>query len=215
MSRYNRLMLKAVIFDVDGVLLDSKEANMIFFSDLLVGCGYKKPTKKQLERVFHLTMWDAIKFLTGLTSDEAIKRIWERGITGEYSIDLVKLPKGAKGAIRRLAKTYKLAIVTGRIAEGIQEFYDLSGLKNLFDVAVGFEDYKNPKPHPEPILVALERLKVKPEESVYVGDSATDFEAAKKAKVKFIFYSQTSHSEAEFNANSFKQIESIISKIAY
>ena len=57
-------MIKAVIFDIDGVLLDSFEANLKFFQDLMIKFGYLPPTKEEVPPIFHLNMWDAIRSLT-------------------------------------------------------------------------------------------------------------------------------------------------------
>ena len=57
-------------------------------------------------------------------------------------------------------------------------------MKRFFKVVITFEDYANPKPNPEPILKALEKLRVGASRAVYIGDTLADFEAAKKAGLK-------------------------------
>lgn len=54
-------MIKAIIFDVDGVLFDSFEANFKFYEDLFNKAGYIPPTRKEYPKLFHLPMMDVIK----------------------------------------------------------------------------------------------------------------------------------------------------------
>ena len=70
-------MIKAVIFDIDGVLLDSFEANLKFFQDLMIKFGYRPPTREEFPPIFHLNMWDAIEALTKSDSEVEIRKIWD------------------------------------------------------------------------------------------------------------------------------------------
>src|SRR3990167_6881327 len=116
-------MSKAVIFDIDGVLLDSFEANLKFFQDLMIKFGYRPPRRKEFPPIFHLNMWDAIKILTKSDSEEEIRKIWEAGRDSEidYPVELLKIPEGAEEAIKGLSKNYTLAIVTNRIRDSVYE----------------------------------------------------------------------------------------------
>ena len=207
-------MLKAVIFDIDGVLLDSQQANIKFFQDLLEKAEYKRPSEKEALQVLHLTMWDAIKALTKERSKPKLKVVWEMGHHVKYPLELLKMPKDAKSVVKKLGKDYKLAIVTSRIEKGVEDFFQISNLRRQFRVVVSFEDYTNPKPHPEPLLVALKRLKMKPKEVVYIGDTESDIKSAKAAGIKIIMYSKSVHKSADINVASFKEIPGAIAKIS-
>jgi pyrophosphatase PpaX len=78
----------------------------------------------------------------------------------------------------------RLGIVTAKrhLTVGLA-FQALPELVPLFDVVIGAEDTQRHKPHPEPLLVALERLGERPEHAAYVGDSPFDVQAAKAAGV--------------------------------
>ena len=206
-------MIKAVLFDIDGVLLDSKDANIEFLKNLLRESGYKIPSKKEILKVFNLTMWDAIKFLTKERSERKIREVWKLGCKLRYPIEKLKLPKHLKEVIESLSCKYKLGIVTSRIRKGAQQFFQVSGMQKYFDVVVSFEDYSRPKPNPEPLLIATKKLKVKPEEAIYVGDSETDVKAAKAAGMKVIIYSKKCLKDADSCVNSFKKIPFAIEKI--
>ena len=88
----------------------------------------------------------------------------------------------------------KIAVITNRrrdAMEIIQKIYP--ELNGLIDLYVTGDDTKKRKPNPDPILLCLNRLNVRPENAVYVGDAQNDFLAAKNAGVKFYFVDRTGH----------------------
>jgi len=182
-------MIKAVIFDIDGVLLDSKDANCLFFQNLLESAGYRRPSTEEVSHVFHLTMLDALRFLTGDT-EENVRLLWERGHSFPFSRELLRVPKGAPTVLRELKTTYKIAIATGRIRRGIPTLCEMYGVpEKFFDVVVTFENFTKPKPDSESLLVAVQRLTIAPRDAVYIGDQETDRRAAASAGMHFLFYS--------------------------
>jgi len=202
-------MIKAVIFDVDGVLVDSRDANVAFFQKLLAKAGYPDVSKEAVLDCFHLPMWQTIEKLTGETDQNEIQRIFD--IAHDSSLrdsSLLKFPDKLEELLENLHKKYKLAIVTSRIKVGVDDIFSARAIEHLFDVVVSFEDYDNPKPHPEPLIVALERLGIGADVAVYVGDSASDIEAAKAAGMRSIFFSlSNTHPDATHIINSLNDIE--------
>jgi pyrophosphatase PpaX len=88
----------------------------------------------------------------------------------------------ALGRLKRDGR--RLGVVTSKRRVGIElAFTALPELADLFDVSVGAGDTERHKPHPEPILLALERLHAAPGDAAYVGDSPFDVQAAKAAGV--------------------------------
>ncbi len=200
-------MIKAVIFDVDGVIVDSKESNIVFFQKLIVKAGFPKPSREEILKNFHLPLWESIKSLIDSTDEVEIKRIWEMGHDNSLrATHLLKFPDDLEPTLEELAKRYKLAIVTSKIRVGVDHLFSVRPIGHLFEHTITFEDYENPKPHPEPLLLALSKLNLKPDEAVYIGDSHTDIEAAKAAGMKSIHYSSKKHDDADLNVTSFGEI---------
>ncbi len=75
----------------------------------------------------------------------------------------------------------RLGIVSAKRRETIELAFATVPLGHLFDVVVGGDETERHKPHPEPLLVAAERLDADPDECAYVGDSPFDIRAAKAA----------------------------------
>jgi pyrophosphatase PpaX len=205
-------MIKAIIFDVDGVLIDSFKANLKFFTDLMPKFGYPAPTKEEYMAIFHMPMIDVIKTLSKSQSNEEIEKMYKAGMSREidYNLLLLKMPDQAKETIQTLSKKYKLGIVTGRIRKSVFEGSDLARLKKCFKVVVAYEDTVNHKPDPEPLLLAAEKLAVFPKECVYIGDAENDIAAARAARMKSILYSKVVSTNANAHTSVFAELPKII-----
>lgn len=208
-------MIKAIIFDVDGVLVDSKNANVAFYQTLLTKAGYPSPPRKAVLENFHLTAWQTIEKLTGLHDQKEIKRIWSLiEEASARSPELYEFPENLEQMLEDLHRQYKLGIVTGRVRYGVDEIFTLREIRHLFDAVITFEDYTNPKPHPESLLLALNRLGISSKEALYIGDSPTDIEAANAAGVKSIYLNRKPHDDATANVTGFDALRASIEQIA-
>ena len=203
------MTLKAVLFDIDGVLMDSREANVAWYRDFLAGQGYNDLQREDLERGHYYSLREAIAFLTKAPEQEVLS-IFDtaRGLEG-YPYDLVKLPEGCEEVVRALSKTYAIGLVSSRIHEGIDQFFDFTGLRDCFQVVIGYEDSEGHKPHPDPLFVACARLGVEPREAVYVGDAPTDLVCATAAGTHFIAFGDAIP-EAQNQTNSFRDLEAML-----
>ena len=182
-------MIEAVLFDIDGVLMDSREANIDFYRRLVLEYGYPPAREEDLARGHYLNLLETIALVTGETNVERVREIWlaARALEG-YRMDLVRQPEGGSDVLKALQSKYRLGVVTSRIWEGIEHYFDNSGNRDRFEVAVGYDDSERHKPAPDPLLVACERLGVAPANAVYVGDAETDRLCAVAAGAHFIAY---------------------------
>jgi len=216
--RYNEkidYMIKAVIFDIDGVLLDSFETHLKFFQNLMVHFGYDPPTREEYVEVFHLTLIDAIKNLTGSTDDKELDKIFQVGRKREvpYPTHLLNTPEGTEDVLKKMSQNYSLGIVTSRVKENVYTLPQLAKIQKYFQATVSFDDTIKHKPDPEPLLLAARKLNVKPEESVYIGDVKNDVVAARAAGMKVIVYSKTNIEEADYCTDSFRAIPKLVASL--
>jgi phosphoglycolate phosphatase-like HAD superfamily hydrolase len=209
-------MLKSVLFDVDGVLIDSFEANLKFFQNLFNSVGYKSITREKYLQTFHQPMENIIKDVIGSQNDTEVKRIFEFGKNNRaklYPYDLISSPDGYESVINKLNQKYKLGIVTSRIRGGVFQIPQLAKVEKYFQVTVYFEDTQKHKPDPEPLLLAANKLDINPVDILYIGDTESDFKAAKAAGMKFILYAKTNNSDEIINTTNFALIPDLIATL--
>jgi pyrophosphatase PpaX len=98
---------------------------------------------------------------------------------------LVKPYEGVVDEIRRVQEAGKrLGVVTSKLRDGAMRGLRISGLDDVFDIVIGCDDVTHSKPHPEPVLKAVDELGVRSAETVFVGDSRHDMESGRAANVK-------------------------------
>ena len=208
-------MIKAVIFDVDGVLINSFDANLKFYQDLMILAGYEPPSREMFSKLFHRTMLDVIKILTNSKDDNEINRIWLMGKNRDtpYPNELLTAPKGYESVIKELSKKYDLAIVTSRIKGGVFSLPLLSKVQKYFKEAVYFEDTEKHKPDPEPLLLALKNLGVNASKAVYVGDAESDVQASKAAGMKVIVFPKNEIPDVDATVQTFLELPKVIKSL--
>lgn len=200
------MKIKAIIFDIDGVLLNSTKMMIDIHMKLAKKLNLRIPEAKEIS-----SLW-------GKSFEELIKCIWpdiDAKWFKEFVIDFIKKEKivfpavkGSKEMIKELKKMkFKIGIVTGRPTDFTIDHMKNSGFDlKLFDVIVTGDDTKNHKPSPDPILRAIKLLKIKSGETLYVGDSLIDYKAAKRAKVEFVGVLTGDVKKEEWKKNGIKNI---------
>lgn len=182
-------MIKAVLFDIDGVIVYSDKANREFVNAILREQGKKNLTEKEFQKIKFFTIKQVLeKYLPELTEKkiEKIRNKWSPKYVNFVS--LTELNKGIKEILNYLKKKYKLGIITNRSLTTVLDFHKV---KNYFDFIVTSADVKNPKPSPEGINKTLKKFRIKPEEAVFIGDTIADLNAGKSAKVKTLIFRTT------------------------
>lgn len=210
-------MIHTILFDIDGVLLDSFDANFEFYQRLFAKNGYTPPTKDFFkEQLFQKTMLGVIQTVTQSTDEKEIERLMVLGKqrAGIYPYDLIKTPTALFSVIEDLHKKYTLGLVTSRIKNGIFEVPQLKPLEKYFSVVVSFEDTEKHKPDPAPLLLAIQQLHCAPDEIIYIGDQQSDFLAARAAGTKIIMLTEKSFPDADVQVTVFDDIPNAILKIA-
>jgi 2-phosphoglycolate phosphatase len=180
------IRLRAVLFDLDGTLIDSKKdiaaaanaARRHFGLPPLplevaigyIGWGVEHLNRKALETK------DPTRLAEGL---EVLKSYYR-----EHCVDHTVIYPGAVNLLEFLkGRGMKLGLVSNKPHEFTLISLEKLGLSHYFTAILGADAVPHKKPHPEPLLAALSKMGVNPAEALMIGDSPVDVEAARAAEI--------------------------------
>ena len=181
--------IRCVIYDCDGVLFDSIEANMRLYNDLCSAVGRIPLKEEEIKYVHTHTVYEAIHYIFGEESGlekralESLKQIDLR----EYIVYL-KMEPYLLQILNLLKANGIIRVINTNRTTSMKHIMERFHLWPFFDMVVTALDVKNPKPHPESIEKIVQKLNLNKEETVFVGDSEVDQQTAKSAGIKFIAY---------------------------
>jgi pyrophosphatase PpaX len=172
--------LKAVLFDFDGVLRDSRSVIWEAYHHAFRVHNLPAYSEQELLPYLHHHSFVHQQFASEIPVDafvgsykQKLEELWAN----------MQLYDEAPELIRGLSERgYRLALVSSAVE--LEDLLAEAGLLHLFDALVGGDDVTNFKPHAEPVLVALERLGIEAQDAIMVGDMGPDIEAAKAAKLR-------------------------------
>lgn len=181
--------VKCVIYDCDGVLFDSLEANNKLYSDICESLGRSPLTEEELHFIHMHTVFEAVRFITRNDPDlesVALERLKQTDL--RRYVAYLKMEPHLLETLDRLGKAKILRAIDTNRTTSMPHVLDLFNLRPYFDMVVTALDVKNPKPHPESVLKILETFSLKKEEALFVGDSEVDQQTARAAGIRFIAY---------------------------
>ncbi len=176
------MKFKAVLFDMDGVLVDSFEAWFKLFNLARKHFGEKAiPKEKFINEVWGGPIEkDAKLYFKGRSVKEITKFYFDN--FGKFFAD-IKLSPDAVFVLEEIRKKgKKIGLVTNTPKKQTYSLLEYLNLKKYFDAIVCGDEVSRGKPEPDMIILASERIKVNPEDCVLIGDTNLDMEAGKKAK---------------------------------
>lgn len=182
MSQATMAGIRAVLYDFDGTLADSTELIMRCYRHTMrTHLGDVPPDDVWLSG-FGMTLESQIdRFARDADEAQAMLDTYRSHQNGLHD-DLLRPFADAAQTVAELERRgYGLAIVTSKHRRAAMKGMELCGLVRHFDVIVTPEDVAEPKPHPEPVLLALEKLGVAPHEALFVGDSPHDIASGRAA----------------------------------
>lgn len=200
--------LKLVIFDCDGVMFDSKNANLHFYNHLREKFGHPGMDDEELEYVHMHHVMDSVSHIFRHWPKD-LEKAHEFRMSLDYRdfIKYMTIEPDLIEFLEYLAPNYKTAISTNRTStmSTLLDDFDLSKHYGLVVTAI---DVENPKPHPEAIYKILEHFGLSADESIFIGDSMVDQEHASSAGVKMVAF-RNEALDAEYHVNSFMEIISL------
>lgn len=185
---------KGVIFDLDGVLIDSGPAHRQSWYDLAEREGYKM-SDEFFHDTFGMQNFQVIPMLAGCElPPEKIDEIsdWKEQRYREIFADTIKLADGGERLFNELkSEGFRLAIGSSTPKENLNFVMEHLKIEKFFDTIVSMKDVARGKPAPDTFLLAAENLSLKSENCVVIEDSLAGIEAAKAAQMFIIALTTT------------------------
>jgi len=181
---------KAVIYDCDGVMFDSFEANLDFYQRIMAMMGRPALDRgdEAVMRVLHTyANRDVLAYFFPEESDHQQSLRCAGAIDYRELVPLMQMEEGYRETLAKLAPLVGLAVCTNR-STSMDLVLESFGLLGYFGCVMTAAKVANPKPHPEPLLKVLEYFRIAPDEALFVGDSEVDRQAATAAGVPFVAY---------------------------
>lgn len=176
-------IIKAVIFDLDGTLIDSNWLHLRSWQTALRNLGMSVTDQEIIDRL-GLKTFDIARRIVSSHDEETVWRLvqlksklfekaWRREVNPR---------EGALEILRMIKDTgLRSAVASSNTAERITGVIGHFGMDKLIDAVVGIDEVRAGKPDPALVTIAISKLGASPAESIYVGDSRYDMEAGRAA----------------------------------
>lgn len=183
-------MFRLIIFDFDGVLVISNDAHVEVCKRALEKAGIRREIA-----------YDKITYYFGRPYKEVLKAIMGGDYTPEkleiayieqnkllYSdwfLENIRKVEGVREFLINLKKKgIRIALASGNERAFLHKTLNFLGLGGTFDLILSADDVRESKPDPEMVYKAMKKFRVKPNETLFVGDARNDILAAKNAGIK-------------------------------
>ena len=212
-------MIKAVLFDMDGVLLDSETLHMEAAREVLSPYGVEIPEdmREEFMGLSELEYWVRVREnFPELPSPEVLSEKKHDAFWEVIKRSRLTPFEGARETISWLKELgLKLAVVSSTPRKQVEYMLRKLNLRSFFDVVVGGDEVNEGKPSPQSYLLAARRLSVKPAECIVVEDSKNGILAGKRASMYVVAFRPPKKARglAEVEVFDFESLREVISKI--
>lgn len=207
-------MIKAVIFDMDGVIIDSEGVYLEYQLEF----AKKKNPDVKLEDLYPLVgatkqeCWEVVERVVsnGQTWEELRNEFRQRDIYSEIDYRNIYRPE-VTDTLKQLKEAgFRLALASSTHLELVERVLEENGIRDYFEAVVSGEQFKKSKPDPEIYLYTAGQLKLEPGECLAVEDSTIGITAAHRAGLKIAAVIDTRYgfdqSLADYKLNTVKDV---------
>lgn len=202
----DEIMLKLIVFDCDGVMFDSKEANREYYNHLLT--RFKKPEMdgSELEYVHMNNVHKSVQHIFRHYPDQDLQEVdaYRAGLDYSLFFKYMIMEEDLVEFLESVKDRYALAISTNRTntMRPLLKAYDL---EKYFQKVMTAENARRPKPAPDALYEILEYFNCRVDEAIYIGDSIIDRQHTSSCKMPLIAFKNKAL-EAEYHVSCFMDI---------
>jgi HAD superfamily hydrolase (TIGR01509 family) len=200
--------INAVIFDCDGVMIDTAQANRAYYSRILQHFGRPAVTDEQFTFVHMHTVDESIAYLFPDKENLAAAHDFRKRMDYNQYLKYLTLEPHLVPLLAKLRPQMKTAIATNR-SDTMNRLLAEFNLEECFDLVVTSSDVKRPKPHPDALLKILDNFDLKPFQTIYIGDSAVDELAARAAGIPLVAFRNRELS-SDCHIDTLKELEVLL-----
>jgi len=200
--------VKAVVFDCDGVMFDTAQANRFYYSHILQHFDRPAVTDEQFAFVHMHTLDESMAYLFPDEQTLAVAYEFRKSMDYKQYLGYLTIEPHLVSLLEKLRPHIKTTIATNRtdtIGRLLSEF----GLDGYFDLIVSASDVMRPKPHPEALLKILNYFDLEPYQTIYIGDSQVDEMAARAAAIPLVAFRNRELS-ADYHIDTLKELEVLL-----
>ena len=180
-------LIKAVIFDCDGVMFDTTEANAAYYNRILKRMNRPELTPEQFAYCHMHTVDNALRFLFEDAGELEAAGAFRREMSYLDFIPRMIIEPQLKTLLRKLRPGIKTAVGTNR-SDTMDAVMETHGLTDDFDLVVTALDVPAPKPAPDILNRVLSTFGLDADQTIYIGDSEVDEQAAGAAGIPLVAY---------------------------
>jgi phosphoglycolate phosphatase len=213
------LTIKAVVFDLDGTLVDSRTDLAEAVNYALRSAGLPEQTEADILPHVGNGVRVLLSEVFGPVSDEALKAGMAAfaNFYEKHCLDHTRLYNGVKESVEELSRSARLAVVTNKPFRFAETILRGLGLRDRLATVVGGDSLPERKPHPAPVLKALGEMGASPIAALMVGDGVQDIAAGQAAgthtcvaRYGFGFNADTLDLRPDYTINAFSDIKEIV-----
>ena len=177
------MKLETILFDLDGTLINTNELIIASFQHTLAEYDAGTYTREEIINFIGPPLLESLASVNAEKKEEMMATYRAFNIANHDHY--VEIYPTVLETIKKLKQSgCKLGVVTTKLHDTAQLGLEITGLAPYFDLLIGLDDVDHAKPHPEPVLKAMDSLQANPVTTIMIGDNYHDVEAGHNAGVQ-------------------------------
>ncbi len=203
-------MIKNLIFDMDGTLVDSSAIIANSINHVRSKLGLPPMPREMILEVINDTSIHRPKFFYGTKEYRPEHIQWFREYYASNHKNQTRLYEGVKELLQKLRPHHTLALATNAYRQSADLIIKHLGIEDYFDTIVCGDEVPRPKPAPDMINKIIDAQKANTKNTLLIGDGKTDEEAAKNAGIGFIKVNWGWQQDKKNGIDNIEQLEKIL-----